>query len=123
MRLAPRVLFTAAMRIKVHNGTPDQGSSSLCTTCRHSTITRGRRLEEEIVRCEAHAMGTARITFIVRECSAYFDARVPTYRQLLEHAWILRPHTAKRPAGFVRARDLPPGERYQVMTDYPDDVD
>lgn len=111
------------MRIKVHNGTPEHGGTGLCTTCRHSTITRGRRLEEEIVRCEAQAMGTTHITFVVTDCSAYFDARLPTYRQLLHQAWILRPHTAKRPAGFVRARDLPPNERYQVMTDYPDEVD
>jgi hypothetical protein len=111
------------MRIKVYNGTPEHGGGSLCTTCRHSTITRGQRLEEEIIRCEAQAMGTTRIHFTVTECSAYFDARAPTYRQLLEQAWILRPHTAKRPAGFVRARDLPPGERYRVMMDYPDGVE
>lgn len=111
------------MRIKVYNGTPDQSGESLCRTCRHSTITRGRRHEDEIVRCEAQAMGTTRITFVVTECTAYFDARLPSYRELLHQAWILRPHSGKRPAGFVRARDLPPNERYQVMTNYPDDVD
>ena len=110
------------MRIKIYDGTPSQSGESLCATCRHSMITRGRRLEEEIVRCEAQSMGTTLITFVVTECSAYFDDRLPSYQQLLRQAWILRPHGGKRPAGFVRTRDLPPDERYKVMTDFPEDV-
>ena len=65
------------MRIKVHNGTPEHGGTGLCTTCRHSTITRGRRLEEEIVRCEAQAMGTTHITFVVTDCSGLLRRAAP----------------------------------------------
>jgi hypothetical protein len=38
------------MRMKIYEGTPAQSGESLCQTCRHSTITRGRRFNEEIVR-------------------------------------------------------------------------
>ena len=47
-----------------------------------------------------------RIRFKVTECSAYVDARLPTYAQLLEQAWILRPTTGRRLAGFVRSSEL-----------------
>jgi hypothetical protein len=77
------------MRIKVYNGTVSHSGHSLCDTCRHATITRGRSLEEEIVRCHAHPMGTIFIRFKVTECTAYIDASMPTYAQLLEQAWIL----------------------------------
>jgi hypothetical protein len=105
------------MRIKVYGGTPSQSSQSLCETCRHSTIARGRRLEEELVLCEARPMGTIPIRFVVAECSAYLDAQLPSYSQLLEQAWILKPRDGKRAAGFVRSTDLPPDERYQLMKD------
>src|SRR5205814_4403963 len=38
------------MRIKVRNGTPISGESSLCGTCRCATIIRGRSLDEELER-------------------------------------------------------------------------
>jgi hypothetical protein len=34
------------------------------------------------------------------------DYRVPTYFDLMQQAWILRPQSGKRPAGFVRASEL-----------------
>lgn len=105
------------MRIKVYGGTPDQSGQTLCESCKHSTITRGRRLRDEIIRCEAQSSGTTRVTFIVTECSAYLDAAVPSYHELLEKAWILRPRDGKRPAGFVRSSDLSPGERMDLMHD------
>ena len=37
------------MRIKVQDGTPIESDHSLCTTCRCSTIVRGRTLDEELV--------------------------------------------------------------------------
>jgi len=57
------------MRIKVYKGTVSDGGDSLCETCRHATITRGRAVDEEIVRCDrdgeavqqvldAHALST-----------------------------------------------------------------
>jgi hypothetical protein len=105
------------MRIRVYGGTPTQSGESLCESCKHATITRGRRLEEEIVRCEAQAVGTTVVTFVVAECSAYLDVALPSYPQLLEKAWILRPREGKRAAGFVRSCDLPPNERWELMKD------
>jgi hypothetical protein len=34
------------MRIKIHGGTVQNGQSSLCHTCWHSTVLRGARLRE-----------------------------------------------------------------------------
>jgi hypothetical protein len=106
------------MLIKVYNGTVRHGTKSLCETCRNSTITRGQRMEDEIVRCEAQPMShPVLIWFKVTECSAYADARSPTYSQMLEQAWILKPPTARRPAGFVRSTDLRDEEFRELMTE------
>jgi hypothetical protein len=104
------------MLIKVHNGTVTHTAQNLCETCRHSTITRGQRLEEEMVRCEAMPMtAPVIIRFKVTECSAYLDARLPTYAQLLEQAWILKPPSGRRPAGFVRSSELRDDEFRELM--------
>ena len=94
------------MRIKVRDGTPANDETSLCTTCRHSRVTRGRKLDEELVLCGASHFGTAQITFKVTSCSAYSNQRDPTYFELMQQAWILQPGSRRRPAGFVRASDL-----------------
>jgi hypothetical protein len=94
------------MLIKVYGGTRELVTDSLCETCRHSRIVRGRRLEDEIVFCDAVALQTTRITFHVSSCSTYDDDREPSYHELVEKAWILTPASKRRPAGFVRAADL-----------------
>ena len=101
------------MLIKVYGGTRLQEADNLCDTCRHSSIVRGRTLEEEIVFCRAMLMQTVRITFKVTSCSDYEDSRQPAYCELVEKAWILTPGTRRRPAGFVRASDLRPEELYR----------
>ena len=98
--------------IKINGGTPVNGDKSLCETCVHSRITRGRRLEEELVLCDAAPMESIRITFKVTSCTQYMDAREPSYHELLERAWILKPGSTRRPAGFVRASEL----RYDELT-------
>ena len=108
------------MLIKVYNGTLSQTGHSLCETCRHATITRGHRFEDEIVRCEAQPMTSVVITFKVTECTAYLDSRLPTYAQLLEQAWILKPTSGRRPAGFVRSSDLRDEEFRELMADLRD---
>jgi hypothetical protein len=105
------------MRIKVHGGTPAQGDSSLCDTCRHSRIIRGRRLDEEIVLCDASHSGKTRITFKVTSCSDYIDHNVIGYFELLQQAWILQPASRQRRAGFVRATDLRDEEFARYMED------
>ena len=113
-----RAAVIAGMLIKIHHGTTSGGGRSLCETCRNSTITRGARLEDEIVRCEAQPMTTpVLITFKVTECSAYVDARLPTYAQLLEQAWILKPTSGRRQAGFVRSSDLRDDEFRQLLSE------
>lgn len=112
------------MHIKVHGGTPAHSESTLCTTCRHSTITTGRRLDEELVTCRASHLHAERIPFKVTSCSSYSDERQPTYMELLEQAWILQPGSRSGPAGFVRARDLREADyqRYISGIRHPDDV-
>lgn len=94
------------MRVKIYNGTAVNGESSLCDTCRMSTIIRGRTLDEEIIRCQADPMQPIRVTFKVTSCTGYSDDRLPSYFELMEKAWILQPGSRKRPAAFVRGSDL-----------------
>ena len=94
------------MRIKVQDGTPIESERSLCTTCRCSTIVRGRTLDEELVLCSALGLRSVQITFKVTSCSDYADQRIPSYMEMMQDAWILRPGSKRRPAGFVRASDL-----------------
>jgi hypothetical protein len=105
------------MLVKVHGGTELQAGESLCATCRHSRIIRGRRLEEEIVFCDAIMMHTLRISFKVTSCTDYVDAREPSFHELAEKAWILRPATKRRAAGFVRAADLNAEEARRLFMD------
>ena len=105
------------MHLKVQNGTAANSETNLCATCRLSTIVRGRSLDEEIVQCHASAMHTMRVTFKVTFCSAYSDARQPTYMQILEDAWILQPGSKRRPAGFIRGSDLKQEELAAIMVD------
>jgi hypothetical protein len=107
------------MRVKVYKGSVHNGADNLCESCRYSTIIRGRTLDEEIVRCDAATMHP----FKVISCSAYFDAGEPSYGQLLQQAWILRPATSKHPAGFVRSTELPPHEFHACVADLADDGD
>jgi hypothetical protein len=94
------------MRINVRDGTPAHDDTTLCTTCRHSRITRGRKLDEELTFCSASHIGTTRVTFKVTSCSAYNNQTEPTYYELMQQAWILQPGSRRRPSGFVRASDL-----------------
>jgi hypothetical protein len=98
------------MLIKIHRGTAVHEGESLCETCSHSRVIRGRRLDEEIVVCNAAYMHAVRVTFKVTSCTEYQDSREPSYHELLEKAWILRPASKRRAAGFVRTADLPPDE-------------
>ena len=67
--------------------------------------------------CEASHLRTTPITFKVTSCSGYDDQTTPSYFELLQQAWILRPSGRNRPAGFVRASDLRDEEFAQYMAD------
>jgi len=105
------------MHIKVHGGAPLHDGDSLCDSCRHGRITRGRSVNEEIVFCDASHMHSIRVTFKVTSCSDYADQSVPTYWDLMQQAWILRPESGKKPAGFVRASDLRDEEFSRYMSE------
>jgi hypothetical protein len=94
------------MHLKVYDGTRPSGGSSLCATCRHATIIRGQRIDDEIVQCTGAGLRATRITFKVTSCSAYHDDRLPSYMDLFDQAWILQPGSKSKSAGFVRGRDL-----------------
>jgi hypothetical protein len=107
------------MYLKIRNGTPTHSGQTLCATCRLSMIVRGRTLEEEIVHCHAMPSHAVPITFTVTSCSTYCDTRTPSYVQMLQSAWILKPRTRKRPAGFIRAADLSDKEMSELMIETP----
>ena len=94
------------MKLKIHRGTPASGGPSLCDSCRHSRIVRGRSLDEELVFCDASPMQTVVVRFKVTSCSDYDDQTLPSYWELMQTAWILQPGAGKRAAGFVRASDI-----------------
>ena len=108
------------MLIKVYNGTVRHSAQSLCETCRNGTITRGQRLEDEIVRCEAQPMSHGSHQFQVWSVRHHLDARLPTYAQLLEQAWILKAPNGRRSAGFVRGSDLRDEEFRELMAELHD---
>lgn len=108
------------MRVRIDGGTPRHHGESLCESCRWSRIIRGRTLDEEVVHCDASHTSPMRITFKVTSCSDYTDTRVPSYHELVQQAWILRPATKRRRAGFVRGSDLGYREFADVMSDDPD---
>jgi hypothetical protein len=104
------------MHIKVQDGTPISSESSLCATCRCSTIVRGRSLDEEIVLCSALGVRGVQITFKVTFCSDYSDKRSPSYMEMIQEAWILHPGSRKRPAGFVRGSELQEEELFDLRS-------
>lgn len=103
------------MLIKVYGGTRSESGANLCESCRFSRIVRGRRLDEEMVLCDAIAMHTVRVEFKVTTCSDYVDANTPSYAELLEKAWILTPASRRRAAGFIRAADLEEHEHFRLL--------
>ena len=107
------------MRIKIRGGTVQHGEQSLCVTCRHATVIKGRSLREEIVQCGMLSAGHDLIPFPVTSCSGYSDRRLPSIREMEDIAWILRTDPKRNQIGFVQARKLRPQERY-VLPDEDD---
>ena len=106
----------SGMKMKVYGGTAVGGEHSLCATCHYSTIIRGRSLDEEIVECNVAMMRGLLIPFKVTSCSAYSDARRPSYSEMVRTAWILTPHSRRRPAGFIRATELDARELHELLS-------
>jgi hypothetical protein len=107
------------MRLKIHGGTVQHGEQSLCATCRHATIVKGRSLREAIVECDRLSSGHNLVPFPVTSCSGYSDRRLPSVRDMEDIAWVLRTDPARNRIGFIQARELKPKDRYVL----PDDDD
>jgi hypothetical protein len=105
------------MKLKVYGGTPREGEDTLCATCSHSRIIRGRSMDEEIIECRILGYGHRRITFRVTSCSDYNDSRLPSIMELMENAWVLRRGSKRRPAGFIHGKDLRTDEMIQMMSE------
>lgn len=107
------------MHIKVRGGTVANGEPPLCATCRYATVIKGRSLREEIVECSQLGDGHGRIRFAVTECSKYLHRNHPSLYEMETIAWVLRMDANRRHIGFVRSRDLEPGERFVLPDDEP----
>src|SRR5688500_18362524 len=90
------------MRMKIHAGTPLNSEIRLCSSCRFATIVRGRTLDEEVIHCQSITTRGMRVTFKVTSCTSHSDIDQPTYMQLLEDAWILKPASKREAAGCVK---------------------
>ena len=84
-------------------------------SCRHARITRGRKLDEELVICSESPTAPIVITFKVTSCSGYLDDRVPTYFELMQQAWVLQPATSKA-RRRLRSRQRPAGSRFRRVS-------
>jgi hypothetical protein len=100
---------------KIYGGTARSDQKSLCSNCRFATIVRGQTLDEEVVHCQSVTTRGMRVTFKVTSCTSHSDMDQPTYMQLLDDAWILKPASKKRPAGFVKHSELKADEIEVIM--------
>lgn len=83
---------------KIRNGTPVSGSS-LCHTCLHGQITRGREFQEMII-CHKAWSHPRVINFNVAECSMHMDTSKPTLQEMKEIAWEVQSRH-RGPVGFA----------------------
>jgi hypothetical protein len=113
--LASKLQLPEAMRTKIYGGTVLNSEKSLCARCRFATIVRGRTLDEEIVHCGSITTRGMRVTFKVTSCTSHSDIDQPSYMELLEDAWILRPASKRKPAGFVKNSELRADEIQEIM--------
>ncbi len=86
--------------IQVKGGAAKEGTSSLCVTCSWGVARKGYRMAEEEVFCR-FVDPNGRVPFVVRECSAFQDRRVPTLYFMEKTAWVLLTKSAARSIGFV----------------------
>ena len=103
------------MKIKIHGGTANGSNGPLCHTCRNATVVLGTSARHEIIEC---SVLEARITFPVTFCNRYVHRSHPTLWEMEDIAWILRTDARRAQIGFVRSKDLKPGERHVLREDW-----
>jgi hypothetical protein len=105
------------VRIKIRGGTVEHGQSSLCESCRWSTVIRGAKLEDEIVECHQLSYRNQRVPFRVISCTRYGDRRQASLQEMEQIAWVLRSDPHRNHVGFVRSSRLTDEERYVLEED------
>jgi len=91
--------------IKVRNGTARHDGESLCKSCRHATIIRGERIDEEIIRCGELSGNASAIRFKVVECSSHQSKAESTLNMMREIAWEVRTDKTGKKIGFMSPLD------------------
>ena len=97
------------MHLKVQGGTTRGDQSSLCLSCKKSTVIKGQSMKYTRIHCNAVEKV---ISFDVVECSAHVNRNHPSLGDMYEDAWVLRTDSKTRKIGFVRNKDLDSKERF-----------
>lgn len=82
------------LRIRVAGGTRSTLDSSLCDSCKHSTIIQGMRSDQRVVNC---SIVSGRISFNVERCSDYAVFGSQSLYDMKMVATIIE----KRPSGAI----------------------
>jgi len=61
--------------IKIHNGTPDHSTQSLCVSCREGLVVEGQKESDRVTYC---TMLRRNVPFIVTACGSYEDKSLPS---------------------------------------------
>jgi hypothetical protein len=94
----------AMVTMKINGGT-QQGSESLCVTCRWAHIVRGFSASEHQVFCRSLYRHPP-VRFLVSQCSSYDDRRLPSKWDMEKIAWVLLTKKAGRSIGFVTPKQF-----------------
>jgi hypothetical protein len=105
------------MRLKLQGGTAREDEPTLCLSCRHATVIRGKNLHDELIDCGRLEGPMRRISFSVMSCSGYEDRRQTSLWHMETIAWVLRTERKSRKIGFVPARELKPSLRHVLDDD------
>jgi hypothetical protein len=87
--------------VRVKGGTPVE-ATSLCVSCNFGLVRKGFGAVDEEIFCRATQPAT-RVSFSVRECSAFSDKSVPSLYWIEKTGWVLMTKSAGRSIGFVTA--------------------
>lgn len=86
--------------IKVYEGTPTHGGTSLCRRCRDAQIVKERHTGKVIQYCQSRGELKV-IPWNVSECSEFDDKGQPALWQMEKVAWRIRPDKKADQAGFL----------------------
>ena len=85
--------------IKVQDGTVRSDTKTLCLSCIHGHVIRGRNNEQKIV-C-GRMMENGLLNFPVVECNMYQDKSKPSLHDMEDIAWMLVTKKSSHAIGFV----------------------